>query len=168
MFFLTWLPTYLAKDRGLDWIRSGFFAVLPYLAAACEVMFGGWLADALLKRGATLSFARKLPVITGLLGASTVVRANFAPSDAVVIAVMSVAFFAQGMTGLGWAVITEIAPLSMIGLTGGIFNLAANLAGILTPLAILFLVGSTASFFWALTYVVTVNSFGMGFNCCKC
>jgi hypothetical protein len=43
------------------------------------------------------------------------------------IAVLSAAFFPQGMTGLGWAVISEIAPVSMMGLTGGIFNFAANL-----------------------------------------
>jgi ACS family D-galactonate transporter-like MFS transporter len=160
VFFLTWFPTYLARERHMDWIRSGFFAVLPYFAAGCGVMVGGWLSDRLLRQGRSLSFARKLPVIVGLLGSSTIILANYATSDSLVIAVLSAAFFAQGMTGLGWAVISEIAPVSMMGLTGGIFNFAANLAGILTPLVIGFILGATGSFYWALAYVGAMAMIG--------
>jgi ACS family D-galactonate transporter-like MFS transporter len=39
-----------------------------------------------------------------------------------------------------------------MGLTGGVFNLCANLAGIVTPLVIGFIVGATGSFFYALGY----------------
>ena len=49
---------------------------------------------------------------------------------------MSIAFFGQGMTNLGWTVVSDIAPKKLIGLTGGIFNFSANLAGIVTPLVI--------------------------------
>ena len=160
VFFLTWFPTYLARERGMDWIRSGAFAILPYIAAGCGVMFGGWFSDGLLRRGSSLTFARKLPVVAGLLGSSTIILANYASSDVVVIAVMSVAFFAQGMTGLGWAVMSEIAPLSRIGLAGGLFSLAANLAGIFTPLVIGFILGSTGSFYWALAYVAAMAMIG--------
>jgi len=123
-------------------------------------MAGGWLSDNLMRQGRSLSFARKLPVIVGLLGSSTIILANYASSDTVVIVVLSAAFFAQGMTGLGWAVISEIAPLSMMGLTGGIFNFAANLAGILTPLVIGFILGATGSFYWALAYVAAMAMIG--------
>jgi len=40
-----------------------------------------------------------------------------------------------------------------MGLTGGIFNFCANLAGIITPLVIGLIVSKTGSFFYALTYV---------------
>jgi MFS transporter, ACS family, D-galactonate transporter len=53
-----------------------------------------------------------------------------------VIAVMCLAFFGQGITNLGWTVISDVAPKSMIGLSGGVFNLITNLAGILTPIII--------------------------------
>ncbi len=160
VFFLTWFPTYLTRERHMDWIRSGFFAVLPYFAAGCGVMVGGWLSDRLLRHGRSLSFARKLPVIAGLLGSSTIILANYATSDTVVIAVFSAAFLAQGMTGLGWTVIAEIAPISMMGLTGGIFNFAANLAGILTPLVIGLILGATGSFYWAMAYVAAMALIG--------
>jgi ACS family D-galactonate transporter-like MFS transporter len=160
VFFLTWFPTYLATERHMGWIKIGFFAVMPFVAAAVGVMFGGWVSDALLKRTGSANIARKLPIIAGLLGASTIITANYVDSDVAVIAILSVAFFAQGMTGLGWALISDIAPKNLMGLTGGIFNFAANLAGIITPLVIGFIVSATGSFFYALAYVGAVALIG--------
>jgi ACS family D-galactonate transporter-like MFS transporter len=138
----------------------GFFAVMPFLAAAVGVVFGGWASDLLLKRTGSANLARKLPMIVGLLGASTIILANYVGSDALVIAVMSLAFFSQGMTGLGWTLISDIAPRELAGLTGGVFNLFSNLAGIVTPIVIGFIVGATGSFFYALAYVGVVALLG--------
>jgi ACS family D-galactonate transporter-like MFS transporter len=160
VFFLTWFPTYLANERHMGWIKIGFFAVMPFIAAAVGVMFGGWLSDELLKRTGSANIARKLPIIAGLLGASTIIAANYVDSDTAVIAILSVAFFAQGMTGLGWTLISDIAPKNLMGLTGGVFNFAANLAGIITPLVIGFIVAATGSFFYALAYVGAVAMIG--------
>ena len=150
VFFLTWFPTYLATERHMGWLKIGFFAILPFIAASIGVMFGGWLSDSLLRRGKSANVARKLPIITGLLLASTIILANYVKSDTVVIAIMSVAFFAQGMAALGWTLVSDIAPEGLLGLTGGIFNFAANLAGIVTPLVIGFIVAATGSFVGAL------------------
>jgi ACS family D-galactonate transporter-like MFS transporter len=153
VFFLTWFPTYLAKERHMDWMRAGFYAILPFLAAACGVLLGGWVSDTLLKRTGSANLARKLPIITGLFGASSIILANYADGNAVVIGVLSFAFFCQGMTGLGWTVISDVAPREMLGLTGGIFNFAANLAGVITPIVVGAIIGATGSFFYALAYV---------------
>jgi ACS family D-galactonate transporter-like MFS transporter len=153
VFFLTWFPTYLATERHMGWLKVGFFAVMPFLAAAVGVMFGGWISDLLLKRTGSANIARKLPIIFGLLGASTIIAANYVKSDALVITVLSIAFFGQGMVGLGWTLISDIAPKNLMGLTGGIFNFCANLAGIVTPLVIGLIVAKTGSFFYALSYV---------------
>jgi ACS family D-galactonate transporter-like MFS transporter len=153
VFFLTWFPTYLATERHMGWIKVGFFAVLPFVAASVGVLFGGWASDRLLERTGSANIARKLPIIAGLLLASTIVAANYVPTDALVIAVMSVAFFGQGMVGLGWTLISDLAPKKLMGITGGVFNFAANLAGIITPLVIGVVLGRTGSFFWALAYV---------------
>jgi ACS family D-galactonate transporter-like MFS transporter len=153
IFFLTWFPTYLAKERRMDWMQAGFYVVLPFLAAACGVLLGGWVSDTLLKRTGSANLARKLPIVTGLFGASSIVLANYVGGDAMVIAVLSFAFFCQGMTGLGWTVISDIAPREMLGLTGGIFNFATNLAGVITPIVVGAIIGATGSFFYALAYV---------------
>jgi ACS family D-galactonate transporter-like MFS transporter len=156
VFFLTWFPSYLATERHMGWIQVGFAAVLPFAAATVGVVSGGVLSDYLLRRTGSANIGRKLPVVSGLLLASSIVAANFLKSDALVIAVMSLAFFGQGMCNLGWTLITDIAPKRLIGLTTGLFNLCANLAGIVTPLVVGFVVKVTGSFAWALAFIAAL------------
>lgn len=153
VFFLTWFPTYLATERHMPWLKVGFFAILPFLAAAGGVMFGGWVSDKLLKATGSANLGRKLPIVVGLLMASCIITANWLESDTAVILVMSFAFFGQGMVGLGWTLISDMAPKGLGGLTGGLFNFCANLAGILTPLVIGFIVAAFGNFFYALIYI---------------
>ena len=160
VFFLTWFPTYLATERHMGWLKIGFFTVLPFIAASIGVLFGGWWSDWMLKRGRSANIARKLPIITGLLLASVIVTANYVDSDYVVIGILSLAFFAQGMAALGWTLVSDIAPKGLLGLTGGIFNFAANLAGIITPLVIGFIVAATGSFVGALMFIAIVALVG--------
>ena len=160
VFFLTWFPTYLATERQMAWLKVGIFAVLPFIAASVGVVVGGVVSDYLLRRTGSANIARKLPIISGLVLASTIVSANFLKSDALVIAVMSLAFFGQGMVNLGWTLITDVAPKQLIGLTGGVFNLCANLAGIVTPLVVGFVVATTGSFEWALGFIAVVALIG--------
>ena len=161
VFFLTWFPTYLATERQMGWIKVGFFTVLPFIAACVGVISGGVCSDLLLRRTGSANIARKLPIIAGLLLASTIIIANFVTQDAWVIGVMSVAFFGQGMCNLGWTLLTDVAPKQLMGLSGGVFNLCANLAGILTPLVVGFVVGATGSFVWALAYIGTLALLGV-------
>lgn len=160
VFFLTWFPTYLATERHMGWIKIGFFAVMPFMAASVGVLFGGWLSDSLLRRGYSANIARKLPIIAGLLLASVIITANYVDNDYIVIGILSLAFFAQGMAALGWTLVSDIAPKGLLGLTGGIFNFAANLAGIVTPLVIGFIVAATGSFVGALTFIAVVALIG--------
>jgi MFS transporter, ACS family, D-galactonate transporter len=161
VFFLTWFPTYLATERHMAWLKVGFYAVLPFLAASVGVVTGGLISDLLLRRTGNATLARKLPIITGLLLASTIVAANFLDDNRLVIAVLSLAFFGQGMVNLGWTLITDVAPKQLIGLTGGVFNLCANLAGIITPLVIGFIVAATGSFFYALGFISVIALIGV-------
>lgn len=161
VFFLTWFPTYLATERQMGWIKVGFFTVLPFIAACVGVMTGGLCSDLLLRRTGSANIARKLPIISGLLLASTIVIANFVASDTLVIIVMSVAFFGQGMCNLGWTLLTDVAPKELMGLSAGVFNLCANLAGIVTPLVVGLVVGLTGSFAWALAFIGIVALLGV-------
>jgi ACS family D-galactonate transporter-like MFS transporter len=160
VFFLTWFPTYLATERHMAWLKIGFFAIMPFIAASIGVMFGGFFSDWLLRRGKSPNVARKLPIIAGLLLASTIILANYVESNVVVIAILSVAFFAQGMAALGWTLVSDIAPEGLLGVTGGIFNFAANLAGIVTPLVVGFIVAATGSFVGALVFIGAIALIG--------
>jgi MFS transporter, ACS family, D-galactonate transporter len=135
---------------------------LPFIGASIGVLLGGVLSDTILQRTGSANWARKLPIVGGLLLASTIVAANYVPAgnDAAVILIMSIAFFGQGMTNLGWTVISDIAPKQLIGLTSGIFNFSANLAGIITPLVIGIAFQMTGSFVGPLIYIGVVALIG--------
>ena len=162
VFFVTWFPTYLVNARGMDFMNAGLWTMLPYIGASAGVLVGGQISDRLLTRTGSANLARKLPIVGGMLLASTIIAANYVPlgSDGLVIAIMSLAFFGQGMTNLGWTVISDVAPKKLIGLTAGIFNFSANLAGIVTPLVIGFAYQASGSFYGPLLYIGIVALVG--------
>ena len=108
VFFVTWFPTYLVTARGMTFIQAGFMTSLPYIGASIGVLAGGFFSDLVLKRTGSANLARKLPIVGGMLLASTIVAANYMPAgnNTAVIVIMSIAFFGQGMTNLGWTVVS--------------------------------------------------------------
>ncbi|NUS95015.1 MAG: MFS transporter [Nocardia sp.] len=159
-FFLTWFPTYLVKYRGMDYIKSGFLASLPFIAAVIGVLFSGVFSDFLLRRGVSLGIARKGPIVAGLLLSTTLIGANFTDSTALVIVFLSVAFFGNGLASITWSLVSALAPERLIGMTGGMFNFIGNLSGIATPIVIGFLV-TDASFAPAFVYMTVVTVLGI-------
>ncbi len=151
-FFLTWFPTYLVKYRGMDFIKAGFLASVPFLAAFLGVLCSGLLSDLLVRRGYSLGVARKLPIISGLLISSSIIGANYVESPTLVIACLAVAFFGNGLASITWSLVSAIAPERLIGLTGGMFNFIGNLASVTVPIVIGLLVKGD-DFRPAITYI---------------
>ncbi|SAK99670.1 major facilitator transporter [Caballeronia pedi] len=160
-FFLTWFPTYLIQARGMTMLHAGAAAIGPYLAAAAGVMFGGWWGDWMVRKGFSVTFARKLPMVIGLLLTGSIVLANFTTSNSIVMVILCFAFFAQGMSSTTWVILSEISPLKLVGMTGSIASFASNIAGIVTPITIGFIVQKTGSFEWALGFCAIVSLVGV-------
>jgi ACS family D-galactonate transporter-like MFS transporter len=158
-FFLTWFPTYLVKYRGMDFIKSGLLASLPFLAAFVGVLCSGFFSDWLIRRGHTVGFARKTPIIAGLLISTSIIGANYVDSTPLVIAFLALAFFGNGLASITWSLVSTLAPARLLGLTGGTFNLIGNLAAIATPIVIGFL-ASGDSFAPAITYIAVLALLG--------
>jgi MFS transporter, ACS family, D-galactonate transporter len=135
-FFLTWFPTYLVKYRHMDFIKAGFLASLPFLAAFCGILFSGFISDFMMRRGLSATIARKVPVITGLLLCTSIVGANYVDNQALIIMFLSIAGFGSGMSAIAWVFVSALAPKRLLGLTGGVFNFIGNLATIIVPLGI--------------------------------
>jgi ACS family glucarate transporter-like MFS transporter len=152
-FFLTWFPIYLVKERGMSILQVGFVAALPALCGFGGGILGGWFSDWLLRRGKSLTLARKTPIVVGMLLSVSMVACNYVSAQWAVITLMSLAFFGKGVGALGWAVISDTSPKSVTGLCGGLFNTFGNTAGIITPIAIGYILKATGSFNWALVYV---------------
>jgi MFS transporter, ACS family, glucarate transporter len=152
-FFLTWFPIYLSETRQLSVMKTGFLAAVPALCGFAGGILGGVASDRLLKAGHTLTFARKLPIVAGMLLATTVVACNYAHTSLEVTALMSLAFFGKGFGALGWTVISDTSPGDLVGVNGGLFNLFGNVAGITTPIVIGAIVKGTGAFRFALVFV---------------
>jgi ACS family glucarate transporter-like MFS transporter len=90
-----------------------------------------------------------------------IILCNLTDSQALVLTFMSIAFFGKGVASLGWAVISDVAPREVTGLSGSIFNTFGNLAGIVTPIAIGYIVAATKSFDLALVFVFAHSAVAM-------
>jgi ACS family glucarate transporter-like MFS transporter len=152
-FFLTWFPVYLGQTRHVSIMRVGFLAAFPALCGFAGGILGGVVSDKLLHAGHSLTFARKAPIVVGMLLAVTMVACNVVHSNMGVTLLMSVAFFGKGFGALGWTVISDTSPRNLVGMNGGLFNLIGNLAGITTPVLIGLIVKHTGSFEYALIFV---------------
>ena len=110
-------------------------------------------SDYLIKQGKSITLARKLPIVLGMLLSMTMVFCNYVNAEWMIIGFMAMAFFGKGIGALGWAVMADTAPKEISGLSGGLFNMFGNISGIVTPIAIGYIVGTTGSFNGALIYV---------------
>ncbi|UBM09350.1 MFS transporter [Cupriavidus metallidurans] len=152
-FFVSWFPSYLVNGRGFSILQAGFVAAVPAICGFIGGVSTGFVSDALLRRTGSLTLARKLPITIGLLLSASMIACNYVDTDWLVIALMSLAFFGKGFGSLGWTVVADTAPARIVGSTGGVFNAVGNVAGIVTPIVIGYIIAETHSFNGALVYV---------------
>jgi len=152
-FFITWFPIYLVKARGLSILEVGFVATIPAICGFTGGILGGMISDYLIKKGYSVTFGRKTPFVIGMALATFVVACNYVDSSTAVVAIMALAFFGKGLAAIGWAVIADASPKQVIGLTGGVFNAIGNVAGIVTPIVIGYILAATGGFNAALVFV---------------
>jgi ACS family glucarate transporter-like MFS transporter len=152
-FFITWFPVYLVKEKHMTILKAGFVAAIPAVCGFLGGVLGGIVSDFLLRRGYSLSVARKTPIVIGMLMSITMVACNYVSAEWAVIFFMSLSFFGKGLGALGWAVNSDTAPKQIAGLSGAVMNTCGNLSSITTPIAIGYIIEATGSFNGALVYV---------------
>ncbi|KAA0572404.1 MFS transporter [Azospirillum sp. B21] len=152
-FFLTWFPVYLVQGRGMTILKAGLIASVPAIAGFIGGVLGGVISDWLIKKGYSLSVARKTPIVLGMLMSMSMIACNYVDAEWLVVAIMALAFFGKGVGALGWAVVADTSPKEIGGLSGGLFNTFGNTAGITTPIVIGYLVAGSGSFDGALIFV---------------
>lgn len=152
-FFLTWFPIYLVQQRHMSILKAGFVASIPAICGFLGGVLGGVISDAMLKRGHSASVARKTPIVLGMLLSTCMIACNYVDSEFLVVAIMAAAFFGKGIGALGWAVVSDTAPVEAGGVCASLFNTFGNIAGITTPIVIGYLVQGSGSFDSALVFI---------------
>ena len=152
-FFITWFPVYLVQQRGMSILNAGIVAAIPAICGFVGGILGGVISDFLLRRGYSLTIARKTPIVLGMLISMSMILCNYVDAQWLVIFIMAMAFFGKGIGALGWAVISDTAPREIAGLSGGLFNMFGNISSITTPIIIGYIIQSTGSFDGALLFI---------------
>lgn len=158
-FFLTWFPNYLTQEKHISALTAGFMTTVPFLAAFFGVLLSGLVADKLVRNGKSIGFARKLPIICGLLLSTCIMGANYTNDPMWIMILIALAFFGNGFASITWSLVSSLAPVRLIGLTGGVFNLAGGLGGITVPLVVGYL-AQYYGFAPSLTYIAVVALLG--------
>lgn len=152
-FFLTWFPIYLVQDRGMSILKAGIIAAIPAIAGFLGGVLGGVVSDWLLRRGYSLTAARKIPLVSGMLLCTSMIICNYIDTEWLVVAIMAASFFGKGFGAQGWGVMSDVVPKEASGLAGSLFNGFGNIAGIVTPIIIGYLVSDAGNFSIALMFI---------------
>jgi len=152
-FFISWFPVYLVQQRGMSILNAGMVASVPAICGFLGGVLGGVISDFILRRGWSLTVARKTPIVAGMLLSTSMVICNYVDAQWLVVVIMALAFFGKGVGALGWAVVSDTCPREIAGLSGGLFNMFGNISSITTPIVIGYIIQGTGSFNGALVFV---------------
>jgi MFS family permease len=161
-FLLSWLPSYLVSERGLSMQSMAVLGSLPFFAMAATSVFGGWLSDRLIARGASVTRVRKTFVTSGLLLCCvTLLPAAVVRSPGLSVTLLVVSCSALGLfTSNVWAITQTLAGPRAAGSWTGIQNAVGNLGGVISPLLTGVVVGRTGSYYLAFAMASLVLIFG--------
>ena len=161
-FLLSWLPTYLVKERGLSMSTMAVFGSIPFLVMAAATTFGGWASDRWIRAGAPVTRVRKTFVVGGLASCGAVMLPAVLVSDPMVsIALISVACACLGMyTSNVWAITQTLAGPDAAGKWTGVQNAIGNFGGVLSPALTGLVVERTGSFLLAFFAAIAVLLIG--------
>jgi sugar phosphate permease len=153
-FFITWLPTYLVKERGMGLMQMGLMASLPLFVSMFVEVFAGWASDRVYASGKlSLTATRKLFLVVGLVMASSIGLAAFAQSAVVAVVLLCIA--KSGTTVAAsqvWALPADVAPGNNVSMVAGLQNSVSNMGGVVGPIVTGAIVGATGSFIPALVF----------------
>ncbi|MGW6666341.1 MFS transporter [Peribacillus sp. NPDC055009] len=156
---MTWGPNYLAKTQGLDITTIGGAILLIFGAGVVGELTGGWIADKWREKGGKFNTVmHTLLVISGLISASCILLLTLSASPTTAVTLLCIALFFLRWAGLYWSIPATIAQREHVGTIGGCMNFAGNMAGVITPIVIGFIVSFTGSYFMGL---VLFSIFGL-------
>jgi ACS family glucarate transporter-like MFS transporter len=133
-FYITWLPTYLQKARGLDEKTASWYAVLPLLLGGLGSLTCGIVSGKVAKATGNVRFTRRLMAMIGFAGAAICLVISIR-TEAVLPAMlmMGMASFCNDLVMPGsWGACMDVGG-KYAGTVSGSMNMAGNIAGFVAP-----------------------------------
>lgn len=134
-FYLFWLPKFLNKNFGIKGTALIPYLTVVYLIADVGSVGGGYLSSALIKRGWTVNWARKVALFSFAVVMPLVTIAHFTTSVWLAVVMIGIAAGAhQGWSANLFTLTADLFPRKAVGSVVGIGSCAGALGGILLPL----------------------------------
>ena len=127
--FLFWLPDFFSKRYDLDLKNYGPPLVTIYVIADIGSVMGGWGSSRLLKRGFSLSAARKLAMLACAVVVMPVAFAMYAPMWGAVALIALACAGHQGFSANLFALPSDVFPRWAVGSVVGLGGLSGALGG---------------------------------------
>ncbi len=153
-FYLFWLPSYLATERGRDPLKSALLLIIIYTGATIGSMVGGWYSGFLMDRGWKVAPARYVTMLVPAALMPLAIVAYYTTSFALCIALISLATgLHQAWSANVFTVASDVFPARVVGSVTGLAGTAGGIGGMFLTL----LAGATiqwtgtqqAIFIWA-------------------
>lgn len=146
-FLLTWLPSYLVRERHFTMSMMAFYSALPLTATAFTTLAAGWLSDRMIARGARVDTVRRRFIMTGMLISAVCLPFVNTQNHVLSMTLLLVSFVGIGLyTSNSWALTQYLAGPAASGQWTGWQNAIGNMAGVVAPLITGFIVGRLGSF----------------------
>lgn len=146
--FLTWLPSYLILERGMDVLKTGFLSSLPFLLAVGIGIFSGWLSDRWIQKGASLTLVRKTFIGGGFLLSTIfiILGVNIeAEGPALFFIFMSMGILGMTSPNIN-ALPIDVSSRKVVSSVAALQNLGGNIGGALAPIVTGLIYSHTGSF----------------------
>lgn len=129
-FYVFWFPEYLKRARHLDLASIGKFAWIPYLVAGLGNVIAGWFSGFLLRRGVSVTVARKSTVTVFILLMASAIPAVLVPETSVSIGLVSLAM--MGYTGVSANMLAfpaDVYPKNVVASIWGLASMGSGFGG---------------------------------------
>jgi MFS family permease len=161
-FMLSWLPSYLERERGFSTVEMAQLVGAAYLVNAVCALAGGWGIDKFIARGGSVNVGYKGVMVIVHVGSVVCMLCMALGSKPIAIGFM---FLYQALCGASspgvYAVCQILAGPRASGRWVGIQNSLGNLAGIVAPLVTGFVVQSTGHFTNAFLVAAAMSMLGL-------
>jgi len=147
-FFITWLPTYLAKARGMSSAELAIFSGLPLTLSAIADVTGGFTTDAMSRRLGVRNGTRGIGVVSYVLAAAAMLAGTLASSPRIGGTLIAVGgAFSMFTLAPSWSTAIGLGGRNT-ALLSSVMNTWGQVGAFFSPLVLAFLVDRTGD--WSL------------------
>lgn len=146
-FYLFWTPGFLEKNFNAGLADIAAPLALIYAIACVGSVAGGWISSALIKRGKSVNFSRKIALLICACCVCPVAFAQSSPNMWIAATLIGIAGAAhQGFSANLYAMAGDVAPKNLVASLTGCGTAFSSAASFVLSLTIAYIVSITGSY----------------------